>query len=84
MAPYDLAASMGQIGTIDHPEVLPVVDDAIVTMVGAGRAAGTLVASSNVERYTRLGVRCIMTSFFPWIQAGAKDLMDRAAAGARA
>jgi len=24
-----------------------------------------------------------MTSFFPWIQAGAKDLMDRAAAGAR-
>jgi hypothetical protein len=28
-------------------------------------------------------VRCIMTSFFPWIQAGAKDLMDRAAAGAK-
>jgi hypothetical protein len=24
-----------------------------------------------------------MTSFFPWIQAGAKDLIDRAAAGAR-
>jgi len=24
-----------------------------------------------------------MTSFFPWIQAGAKDLMDRAAAGAK-
>jgi hypothetical protein len=28
-------------------------------------------------------VRCIMASFFPWIQAGAKDLMDRAAAGAK-
>ena len=49
----------------------------------AGRTAGTLVSAANVERYTRLGVRCIMTSFFPWIQAGAKDLMDRAAAGAR-
>jgi hypothetical protein len=24
-----------------------------------------------------------MTSFFPWIHAGAKDLMDRAAAGAK-
>jgi hypothetical protein len=24
-----------------------------------------------------------MTSFFPWIQAGAKDLIDRAAAGAK-
>jgi hypothetical protein len=24
-----------------------------------------------------------MTGFFPWIQAGAKDLMDRAAAGAK-
>ena len=50
----------------------------------AGRTAGTLVNAANVERYTRLGVRCIMTSFFPWIQAGAKDLMDRAAAGAGA
>jgi hypothetical protein len=28
-------------------------------------------------------VRVVMTSFFPWIQAGAKDLIDRAAAGAR-
>jgi hypothetical protein len=24
-----------------------------------------------------------MTSFFPWIQAGARDLIDRAAVGAR-
>jgi hypothetical protein len=38
----------------------------------------------NVERYTRLGVRLVMTSFFPWIQAGAKELIDRAAAGTRA
>jgi len=28
-------------------------------------------------------VRAVMTSFFPWIQAGAKDLVDRAAAGAK-
>jgi hypothetical protein len=41
------------------------------------------VNSANVEDYTRKGVRCIMTSFFPWLQAGAKDLMDRAAKGAK-
>jgi hypothetical protein len=45
--------------------------------------AGTLVSAANVERYTKLGVRAVMTSFFPWIQAGTKDLLDRAAAGAK-
>jgi hypothetical protein len=45
--------------------------------------AGTLVNSGNVERYTRLGVRAVMTSFFPWIQAGAKDLIERAEKGAQ-
>ena len=45
--------------------------------------AGTLVNASNVERYTRLGARVVMTSFFPWIQAGVTDLIERAAKGAR-
>jgi 2-keto-3-deoxy-L-rhamnonate aldolase RhmA len=84
VAPNDLATSMGQIGNLTHPEVQQTVDGAITKIVKAGRTAGTLVSSANVERYTRLGVRCVMTSFFPWIQAGAKDLVDRAAAGARA
>lgn len=84
VAPSDLATSMGQIGNMGHPEVQQTIDGAIAKIVQSGRTAGTLVSSSNVERYTQLGVRCIMTSFFPWIQAGAKDLMDRAAAGARA
>ena len=83
VAPSDLATSMGQIGNVAHPDVQRAIDGAIATIVKAGRTAGTLVSSTNVERYTKLGVRCIMTSFFPWIQAGAKDLMDRAAAGAR-
>jgi 4-hydroxy-2-oxoheptanedioate aldolase len=83
VAPSDLATSMGRIGELDHPEVQRTIDGAITKIVQAGRAAGTLVNAANVERYTRLGVRCIMASFFPWIQAGAKDLMDRAAAGAR-
>jgi len=83
VAPSDLATSMGHIGNVDHPDVQRTIDGAIATIVKAGRTAGTLVSSASVERYTKMGVRCIMTSFFPWIQAGAKDLMDRAAAGAR-
>jgi 4-hydroxy-2-oxoheptanedioate aldolase len=83
VAPSDLATSMGHIGNVGHPEVQRTIDGAIATIVKAGRTAGTLVSSANVEGYTRKGVRCIMAGFFPWIQAGAKDLMDRAAAGAR-
>jgi 4-hydroxy-2-oxoheptanedioate aldolase len=83
VAPNDLATSMGQIGNMGHPEVQKTVDGAVTKIVQSGRVAGTLVNSGNVERYTRLGVRAVMTSFFPWIQAGAKDLIGRAAAGAR-
>jgi 4-hydroxy-2-oxoheptanedioate aldolase len=83
VAPNDLATSMGHIGDMGHPEVQRTVDGAIKKIVESGRVAGTLVSSANVERYTRMGVRVVMTSFFPWIQAGAKELMERAAAGAR-
>ena len=83
VAPNDLATSMGHIGNMGHPDVQQTVDTAIAKIVKARRVAGTLVNSGNVERYTRLGVRAVMTSFFPWIQAGAKDLVERAAKGAR-
>jgi 4-hydroxy-2-oxoheptanedioate aldolase len=83
VAPSDLATSMGHIGDMAHPDVQQTIDGAIAQIVRAGRTAGTLVTSTTVERYTRMGVRAVMASFFPWIQTGAKDLMDRAAAGAR-
>ena len=83
VAPNDLATSMGHIGNMGHPDVQQTVDGAIKKIVQAGRVAGTLVSSGNVERYTRLGARAVMTSFFPWIQAGAKELVERAAAGAK-
>jgi 4-hydroxy-2-oxoheptanedioate aldolase len=83
VAPSDLATSMGQIGNVGHPEVQRTIDGALTKIAEAGRVAGTLVNAGNVERYTRLGVRAVMASFFPWIQAGARDLIERAAAGAR-
>ena len=83
VAPSDLATSMGQIGNMGHPEIQRTVDGALTKIVQAGRVAGTLVTAANVERNTRLGVRVVLTGFFPWIQAGAKDLIECAAAGAR-
>ena len=64
VAPGDLATSMGHIGEMGHPEVQQTIDGAIKRIVQAGRTAGTLVNAGNVERYTRMGVRAIMASFF--------------------
>jgi 4-hydroxy-2-oxoheptanedioate aldolase len=83
VAPSDLATSMGHIGDVGHPDVQKTIDGALTKIVQAGRVAGTLVNTGNVERYTRMGVRVVFSVFFPWIQAGAKDLLERAAAGAR-
>ena len=83
VAPSDLATSMGHIGNAAHRDVQQTIDGAITKIVQAGRVAGTLVNPGNVERYTRLGVRLVMASFFPWIEAGTKDLLQRAAAGVR-
>jgi 4-hydroxy-2-oxoheptanedioate aldolase len=84
VAPNDLATSMGHIGDMGHKDVQQTIDGAIVKIVESGRSAGMLVNLDNVERYTQMGVRALMTSFFPWIQGGAKQLMERAAKGAKA
>ena len=83
VAPNDLATSMGKIGQMGNPEVQQMIDTALVRIVEFGRTAGMLVNLDNVERYTRMGVRALMTSFFPWVQSGTKDLIDRAQKGAK-
>jgi 4-hydroxy-2-oxoheptanedioate aldolase len=83
VAPSDLATSMGRIGNMGDPQVQQTIDGALTKIVTSGRVAGTLVSAGNVERYARMGVRVVTTSFFPWIEAGAKELIERAAAGVR-
>ncbi len=83
VAPSDLATSMGHIGDNTHPDVLSTIDKALQQIVAAGRTAGTLATSGNVEHYASLGVRCFMTGINPWVEAGAKDFQARAAAGVR-
>jgi 2-keto-3-deoxy-L-rhamnonate aldolase RhmA len=62
---------------------LKTLDGALEKIVKAGKVAGTLANDANVEKYTRLGVRMIMTSAMPWIAAGAQEFTRRAQAGAR-
>ena len=79
VAPSDFAASMGHIGDTNHPEVQEALDTAIKKIVAAGKVAGTLAVDGNVEHYAKIGVKCFMTGVQPWIEAGAKNYMAKAA-----
>ena len=78
VAPSDLAASMGHIGNNDHPDVQRTVDETLNRIRDAGRTPGTLTTNDNVEKYTDLGARFLLTTLAPWIASGAADYLERA------
>jgi len=56
IGPADLAADMGYLGRMDAPEVQAVIEEAIGTIVGAGKAAGILTFNEKLNRrYLELG-----------------------------
>jgi 4-hydroxy-2-oxoheptanedioate aldolase len=56
IGPADLSASMGHRGNPGHPEVQAAIEDAIVRIVQAGKAAGILSADESLaRRYIELG-----------------------------
>lgn len=60
IGPADLSASMGHRGNPGHPEVQAVIEDAIVRITGAGKAAGILSADRMLaRRYLELGARFV-------------------------
>ena len=71
VAPGDLAQSMGHTGDIVHANVQQAIDDAIGEILNAGRIAGTLVSDPTVERYLKMGVKCLGIAPAPWLAAGA-------------
>lgn len=77
VAPVDLAASMGHIGDVEHPEVQQAMDQAIARIQHKGRVAGTLANNDNVAKYTAAGVRFLFTLAGQWIAAGAREFMQR-------
>ncbi len=60
IGPSDLAATMGHLGDPAHPEVLPVIEDAIHRINRAGKPPGILTFDEPlIQRYTELGCRFI-------------------------
>ena len=53
IGPADLHASMGYVGEVANPKVLPVMDDALRRIRGAGKAPGILTTDDTLIR------RCI-------------------------
>ena len=80
VAPSDLAATMGLIGQLDHPQVQTTIDESLARIQKRGRVAGTLASNESVSRYSAAGVRCFLTNTAPWLEAGARDFMDRSEA----
>jgi 4-hydroxy-2-oxoheptanedioate aldolase len=57
IGPSDLAASLGHPGEPDHPDVVPVIEDAIARIKASGNAAGVLTADPDLARvYIERGV----------------------------
>ena len=56
IGPADLSASMGHAGQLTHPKVLAAIEDAIVRINRAGKAAGILTTDEALARqYLELG-----------------------------
>ncbi len=56
IGPADLSASMGHRGNPNHPDVKTAIEDAIVRIRKAGKAAGTLAADETLAKhYLTLG-----------------------------
>lgn len=60
IGPADLSASMGHRGTPGHPEVQAAIEDAILRIGKAGKAAGILSADHSLaRRYLELGAKFV-------------------------
>lgn len=60
IGPADLSASMGHRGNPGHPEVQAAIEDAIVRIGKAGKAAGILSADQTLaRRYLELGAKFV-------------------------
>ena len=75
VAPSDLAQSMGLIGQIDHPKVKQTISDAVSRIAESGRTAGAIAWANTAEEVVEAGARFLMTSWLPYLSAGAKTYL---------
>jgi 4-hydroxy-2-oxoheptanedioate aldolase len=61
IGPSDLAATMGHLGDVGHPDVVKAVKDAIKTIAAKGKAPGVLAADEKPAR-EYLDAGCLFTA----------------------
>lgn len=84
VAPSDLAASMGLIGQLDHPDVTRVREEALKQIIASGRIAGTtLMGNQGGTHWAGMGVRMFATSIQPWLTQGMAALAREVGEAAR-
>ena len=79
VATGDLAQTMGHLGEPAHPEVAAVAKKARRQIIDAGRVAGTVVTDASVDSIIDEGVRVVMSSWQPWVMAGAEAYLAKVA-----
>ena len=67
---------MGLIGRIDHPKVKQTISDAVARISDAGRTAGAIAWASTAEEVVEAGARFLMTSWLPYLSAGANTYLE--------
>lgn len=78
IGPGDLAASLGHIGELDHPEVVGAVEDAIRRAVAAGKPVGILTGDQTfAERCAGLGTCFTAVGVDAGLLARAADALAR-------
>jgi len=79
VGPYDLSASMGLMGQVDHPEVQEAIGRVLAATRKAGMPAGIFCMSADeANRYIEQGFRAILVGVdVAFLAAGAKDTLGR-------
>jgi 4-hydroxy-2-oxoheptanedioate aldolase len=76
IGPADLSASMGHVGNPGHPEVQAAIEDAIVRIVRAGKAAGIITFDDALaRRYLALGATFVAVGVDTMVLAQATSAM---------
>jgi 4-hydroxy-2-oxoheptanedioate aldolase len=82
IGPGDLSLTMGPqyAGQLWHPDVQAVVQEAVKTIVGAGKIAGTVVNDANVDEYLRLGARMLRYTATTYLTDGLRGFQQKVSA----
>lgn len=84
VAHYDLALSMGLGPNVDDPRLVDAYDQAVRTIVAAGRVAAAVVKEPDLDKYLGLGVRSIKLPLWQHLYAGgARSFIEKIGAARR-